>query len=434
MTQEISIPNAEFVPIDQLKVDGQNPNRMTEEQHERLAICIKKYGFIVPIITNKDLLIADGEQRWIVAKSLGMTQVSIIRLPVVDVDRRLLRQVLNKLHGEHDLLGDAKEFEAIIEAGRKEDLQLLLSLSEGSIERYLLELHPPRDEDFEIPEIDKVQTAIKKGDIFCLGNHRLMCGDSTSPDDIKILLSGGSVEVVVTDPPYGVAFDKHHMKDESFRLKPSSKKVSSGFRNWGEIQGDKTLETYLKFIEAIAPILKEKSWYLCTSSKAISAIFSKLEELDIYYATPIIWVKENFVMSWERYKAQHENIIFCGDGAHPTGAKSIWYGKNNETTVWQINRPVTKELKHPTQKPVALIIRAITNSSQPKDGVADFFCGSGTTLIACEQTNRVCYAMEIDPRYCEIICQRWEAYTRQKRKLVKSGKNDVKQNGNPADC
>ena len=392
---------------------------MTKEQHERLATSIKKYGFIVPIITNKDLLIADGEQRWTVAKSLGMNQVSVIRLPVEDVDRRLLRQVLNKLRGEHELLLDAAEFEQIILDGGKDDLKYLLDLTDGKLERYLNELHPPAEEEYEVPELDKVQTKIVKGDIIQLGKHRLMCGDSTNSADVKTLLNGATPEMVFTDPPYGVAFDKHHMKVDCFERDPQNSR-GSGFKNWGAIKGDETLETYLKFIETIQPFLKEKSWYLCAPSKALYQIFGKLGELGIYYATPIIWVKENFVLSWERYKAQHENIIFCGEGAHPTGHKSIWYGKNNESTVWQINRPTSKQLVHPTQKPVELVARALFNSSQPNDSVADFFCGSGTTLLACEQHNRICYAMEFEPRYCEIICQRWEKYTGQKRNLIKS--------------
>jgi len=146
----IQIPPVEPVSVSLLKVDGQNPNRMTKDQHERLATSIKKYGFIVPLITNRDLLIADGEQRFEVAKSLGMAQVPVIRLEVEDVDRRLLRQVLNKLRGEHELIADALEFEKIIGAGREDDLKHLLDLNDSGLERYLKEIHPPKDEDYEV--------------------------------------------------------------------------------------------------------------------------------------------------------------------------------------------------------------------------------------------------------------------------------------------
>jgi ParB-like chromosome segregation protein Spo0J len=136
---EILVPKPEVVATSSLKVDGKNPNKMSREQHERLKTSIQKFGFIVPIITNKDLLIADGEQRWIVAKELAMPNVLVIRLPVEEVDRRLLRQVLNKLKGTHDRELDAEEFEAIIELGREDDLKYLLNLSDDKLDGYLKE-------------------------------------------------------------------------------------------------------------------------------------------------------------------------------------------------------------------------------------------------------------------------------------------------------
>lgn len=137
ISEEIAIPSPEVVATSELTVDGKNPNKMTKEQQDRLASSIKKWGFIVPIITNKDLLIADGEQRWTVAKSMGMSQVSVIRLPVQDVDRRLLRQVLNKLRGDHDRELDALEFQTIIDLGKEADLKYLLELSDDKLDGYL---------------------------------------------------------------------------------------------------------------------------------------------------------------------------------------------------------------------------------------------------------------------------------------------------------
>ena len=419
----IKIPAIELIPIDELKSDGQNPNRMTKQQHKRLKTSMQKYGFIVPIITNKDLVFADGEQRWIIAKELGMTQVPVIRLPVEDVDRRLLRQVLNKLRGEHDLIADAQEFEKIIAAGSEDDLKYLLDLSDNQLERYLNEIRELKDESYEIPEIEKIVTNIKRGDIYKLGRHYLMCGDATNREDVDILMNGKRPYCVFTDPPYGVGFGKHHMKESLFNKKQN--RIKSGFRNWGKIEGDQSLETYLKAIDIIAAIASTKSIYLCAPSRHLHVIHAHLSKLGIYCATPIVWIKEHWVMSWERYHAQHEHIIFCGDGAHPTGKKSIWHGKTNETTVWQINRDnMNKDAKHPTQKPVELVTRAILNSSRPNDIVADFFGGSGTTLIACEQNNRVCYIMEIDPRYCQVTINRWEKYTGQKANKSEQSQNE----------
>jgi ParB-like chromosome segregation protein Spo0J len=134
---ETEVPLAELVPIDDLKVDGENPNRMSKEQLERLKTSIRKWRFIVPIVANRDLVVADGEQRLAAARALGMKTVSVIRLPVDNVDRKLLRQVLNKLKGEHEALADAEEFERIIEGGRKEELQFLLGLSDDKLQRSL---------------------------------------------------------------------------------------------------------------------------------------------------------------------------------------------------------------------------------------------------------------------------------------------------------
>jgi len=144
LSEAIQVPPSELVPVEALTTDGQNPNRMSLKQRRALRESILKYGFIVPIITNKDLLIADGEQRWQEAKALGMKQVQVIKLPVEDVDRRLLRQVMNKLKGEHELRADAEEFQRIINAGREEDLKRLLVLSGESLDRSLKRL---RDED-----------------------------------------------------------------------------------------------------------------------------------------------------------------------------------------------------------------------------------------------------------------------------------------------
>ena len=148
----IIIPAAETVAINELKTDGQNPNKMSKEQLERLKTSIKKWGFIVPIITNKDLLIADGEQRFTAAKALGMTEVSVIRLPVEDVDRRLLRQVLNKLKGEHQKELDQAEYQRIIEAGKEEDLKYMLMLSDEKLDGVLSqeEKGVKFDESFEV--------------------------------------------------------------------------------------------------------------------------------------------------------------------------------------------------------------------------------------------------------------------------------------------
>lgn len=195
---EIKTPSPELLPITSLTTDKTNPNRMSDSQLERLKTSIEKFGFIVPIITNKDLLVADGEQRLTVAQKLHMWKVPVVRLDVEDVDRRLLRQVLNKLRGEHELVADALEFERIIEAGREDDLKRLLDLSDSQLERYLQEVHEPKQVPPPKP-LEEVETDIQIGDRFNLGDSQLICGDCM---EAMRTLAPNTVDFAMFSPPY----------------------------------------------------------------------------------------------------------------------------------------------------------------------------------------------------------------------------------------
>lgn len=371
----MNIPETVIVPIDKLKVDNQNPNRMTKKQHEALAESISKYGFINPIITNKEYLIADGEQRWTVAKSLGMTEVSVIRLPVSDVDRRLLRQVLNKLKGEHLQDLDAQEFLRIVEAGERETLKKLINISDAGVEKYLDSLREIQEDT--VPEV--TQTNIKRGDIYQLGNHRLMCGDATDKNDVTVLMNGKKVDMVFTDPPYGLG---------GYAGRSGKFEAIVGDDNWiGKIRS---------FFLAIP---KVKNVYVCCDWRVYPLVVQTLGRP----SSLIVWAKNNFGMG-RGYRHQHEFIVF--------------YGKLNnisETDLWKIDKE--PEYIHPTQKPIELCSRAIYNSSLEKETILDLYGGSGSTLITCEQTDRICFMMEIDPQYCQVIIDRWETLT--KRKALK---------------
>ena len=377
--QMISIPPRELIDTNLLKVDGENPNRMTDKQHQRLKTSIEKYGFIVPIITNKDLLVADGEQRLTVAQSLQMRQVPIIRLPVEDVDRRLLRQVLNKLRGEHELLLDAQEFERIIEAGGEDDLKHLLDLSDSSLEKYLREIREPHEESYDVPEIDKVETDIKRGDIFRLGGHRLMCGDATT--DIPQLMGKSKAEVLLTDPPYGIkAVEKSGCL--SARYKPI-------------INDDSPFDPTFLLGEASTTILFGANYYT-----------DKLPILSCWYV-------------WNKHALGKEST-------DQTDCELAWTNQNKPSRIyncvwtgyWREGESNKNPRTHPAQKPIKLMANLITNNSTENDIILDPYGGSGSTLIACEQTGRRCFMMEIDPRYCQVIIDRWQAYTGQKAEKI----------------
>jgi hypothetical protein len=395
MTQtiQIQIPPPELVDTSKLSVHKthKNPNSMSREQLDRLKSSIQKYGFLVPIITNKDLVIADGEQRWIIANELAMPQVLVVRVPLEEVDRLLIQQIMNSaaVRGIHDLLLDAQSFENIIDLGRKDDLKYLLDLTDKDLAKYLGELNPAKEDDFQIPEVEKVSTDILRGNIFQLGNHRLMCGDSKDNGQITELMENGHPDVLLTDPPYG--------------------------------------------IQAV-----EKS--NCLSSK-YSPIINDSEKFN---PTNLLSLAPTIILFGANYYADKLPISSCWIiwSKHATGKESTdqadcelaWTNQNKPARIyscvwtgyWREGESNKNPRTHPAQKPIKLMADIISNHSESKQKILDLFGGSGSTLIACEQTGRTCYMMEIDPRYCEIICQRWERYTGQKRvKLVNSGKSNV---------
>lgn len=398
--QEIQIPPPELIETSKLTVHKThlNPNKMTREQLDRLKTSIKKFGFIVPIITNKDLVIADGEQRWMVANELAMPKVLIVRLPVEEVDRLLIQQVMNSqaVRGMHDLLLDAMSFENIIDLGKKDDLKYLLDLTDGKLERYLNELHPPKDEDYEVPELDKVQTDIKTGDIIELGSHRLMCGDSSNIEDCKTLIENKPVDMVFTDPPYNVNL------------------------TYGEYEDKKSPEEYNKLIEKALTNLNEcmqphASIYCMSGNQFFYEVATAFRKT-FRFSSILIWLKQAPLCHGD-YQFNYEAILYGWKGD-----KHYFYGTNYELAAQEYQKATGQsKTPHPAQRPVNLVLKFVQNSSKPKDRVMDLFGGSGSTLMACEQGGRTCYMMEIDPRYCEIIAQRWEKYTGQKRKLVKTG-------------
>lgn len=410
----IKIPNVQMVPVDKIKTDNQNPNVMSKKQLEALKKNIQQYGFIVPIITNNKLVIADGEQRWTVAKDMGMKEVPVIALDIEDVDRRILRQVLNKLKGKHEKEGDIAEFLKILEANEMERMGELLAYDKAQMSQIMDMVREPIE--VETPEIPK-ETDIKLGDIYQLGKHRLMCGDSTKEEDVKKLMDGKKADMVFTDPPYGTNYVKLVESYIEINKKIRGNKQKT---KWKDIKGDDLKDADLeKFLDIIIKIIKNYtvnrwSCYMCFGARSTFSLFKVLDENKVFYAIPIVWSKGKMTISWMRYHPDYEMLAFFGPGSRPTGKESVWYGPNNERTTWEIKTENTAEYIHPTQKPVELITRAVKNSSKEDDVILDIFGGSGSTLIACEQLNRICYMMEIDPYYCDVIIQRWENFTGKK--------------------
>jgi len=380
--------------IRQLKKDCDNPNRMTNKEREKVWRSLLKFGWFKPILADENGLLGDGEQRLEALLAHEEYYAPVLRLGVDDVDRRLLRQVANKLHGVHDPTLDALEYRRIDEGGGRGELIKLLQLSERELLKALGDRVP--EENYRIPALEAVETDIQLGDKFQLGDHVLMCGDSCKKEHVDALLQNVTVNLVNTDPPYGVYAD---WGDSLRRRKDTAS---------GSIYND-DIPDYEKFsknwLGNLKPHLAEyNAVYIWINCAHMRELMNAAHELGFKLNTEIIWVKNHFVISNIDYKSQHENCLYGWLGKHR------FYGDNNERTIWKYPRPTRSEL-HPTMKPVEMMARAISNSSILGDTVLDLFGGSGSTLIACEQLERRCYMTEIDPRYCQIILDRWHAYT-----------------------
>ena len=368
-----------------------NPRKLTKVQEQDLKDSLTRFGLVDPVLINinkeRENIIIGGHQRVKVWESMGNTEVDCIELDLTLDKERELNVRLNKNTGvwNEELLKDYFEFEELIEWGFTPDeiFEEEEKVVEGNID------------DDEIPEVK--ESRVVKGDIWKLGEHRIMCGDSTSSDDVEKLMNGERADMVFTDPPYGVNYEGGHNKEKRDGIKNDKLKgldLSNLFKE--------SLTTTLLFSHNHCPFY---IWY--ASGKSIET-FNGLSETGISIRAIICWykIKSGLGAFMAQYIPNYEPCIY----GYKTGNSIKWYGPTDEKTIWELKND-TKNKFHPTQKPVELPERAIKNSSKIKDIVYDCFLGSGSTLIAAEKLGRKCYGMELDEFYCEVIITRWEQFT-----------------------
>jgi len=399
----INKPIVELVDINSLKFDGDNPNITRPEQDVDLQINIEEWGFLQPIIIDQNNLVCDGEHRINALKKLGDDKIPAYRLNLTDVQRRILRQVMNKLRGQHDDNLDIIELKRIIDAGGKEDLLNLLHSEEENFNRLFKSINKPIVEPDDIPEIPK-EAIIKRGDIIKLGRNRLMCGDSTVKEDVDKLMDGKRVDMVFTDPPYGMNLDTDWStaKSNSDFVKNHRVKGFSG-NKYESVIGDNEyfnpefIFNYFNYCKEIFlfgadyycwSLPKNGSWFVWDKRTNNDTREIVAESRDKMYGS-------SFELCWSKNKHKREII------------RQMWagiFGTENEPDK-------DKSRKHPTQKPVNLFKWFINKFSKDNDLILDIFGGSGTILIACEDTGRINYSMEIDPLYCQVCVERWINFT-----------------------
>jgi DNA modification methylase len=258
------------------------------------------------------------------------------------------------------------------------------------------------DED-AVPEVPEAPVTVL-GDVWLLGKHRVMCGDSTSIDAVETLMEGQKADMVFTDPPYGVDYDGGHAVKGKRREK---------------LKNDATPEIYDGVMPVIYSVSKDgAATYLWFSDSKSAAVTAAVTAAGYEVRNTLIWNKNvaQFGAIGAQYKSKHEPCLYCFKKGHAP----YWAGPNNEVSVWDIKR-CPKNEHHPTQKPVELAERALGNSSKAGDSILDLFGGSGSTLIACEKTGRINRSMELDPKYCDVIVQRWQEFTGQTATLESTG-------------
>jgi len=371
----------EQAKISALKINPANPRTIKDEKFAQLVRSVRDFPQMLeirPIVVNKKMEVLGGNMRLRACIEAGLTEVPIIRAENLTDDQQ--REFIIKDNvgfGEWDWGALANEWDA--EELSDWGLEVPDFAGGGAGEA--------QEDDYEMP--DEIKTDIVAGDLFEIGPHRLLCGDSTKAEDVGKLLSGKEPYLMVTDPPYGVEYDAN-WRNEAERA--DGRPV--GARATGKVRNDHNAD----WSEAWA-LSTAKVAYIWHADKYASTVQESIEKNNFIVRCQIIWVKSNIVFGRCDYHWKHEPCWY----AVKKGNKGNWAGDRKQTTVWDIDKPMKSETGHSTQKPVECMARPIANH----DGdVYDPFLGSGTTMVASHQLNRRCYGMEIDPKYCQVIIDR----------------------------
>jgi DNA modification methylase len=395
--------------INEISSAKYNPRKITDEAMGRLTKSLAEFGNIQPITWNvRTGNVVGGHQRLKVYKAMGKTEVDVWAVDLDEQKEKVANIALNKLSGEFDM----PMLKDILEEIDTGDLDMeITGFGMDEIALMMEDAHPEVTED-EVPEVP-VDAITKPGDLWLLGEHRVLCGDSTSEADVSRLMNGEKADMVFTDPPYNIGFGGTMSNTSKNGIMIKHKGMNS---KYNPIENDKKTESeFYDFICKILSIIQIKcdgAWYMSFGSANLHELLRPITDLGIEYKSIIIWVKNQSPMGGGAYRRKYEPIIYGN-------FSNKFYGKPYaEDDVWEFDRTHKNDL-HPTMKPVDLIANAINHGSLSGCSVLDLFLGSGSTLIAAEQLGRKCYGMEISPNYCDVIVKRWENLTGKKATLAK---------------
>jgi len=381
-------------PLGELIPYARNPRTHSDAQVAQIAASIREFGWTVPVLVDGESGIIAGHGRVMAARKLGLEQVPVIELAhMSEAQKRAYVLADNQLAlnagWDQELL--RLELADLSEVGF--DLGLI-GFGEGELERLLAGGKEGLTEDDEAPALPDHEVT-QPGDLWILGDHRLLCGDATVVADVERVLGGQLADMTWTDPPYNVDY-ANSPKD---KLRGTHRPILNDDLGSG-------FEAFLH--DACANILSvtKGAVYVCMSSSELHTLQRAFTTAGGKWSTFVIWAKHTFTLGRADYQRQYEPILY----GWPAGHDRYWCGARDQGDVWFVDKPARNDL-HPTMKPVALVERAIRNSSKSRDVVLDLFGGSGSTLIACEKTGRRARLVELDPKYCDVIVQRWQEWT-----------------------
>lgn len=392
----------EQVPIATLKSAAYNPRRISGREMDSLKRSLKKFGAVDPAVVNADGTIIGGHQRVSAATKLGWDSFPVVRVDLDEQSARLLNLALNRISGEWD----ETKLSDLLRDLDGDDADLALSGFTGAELGELLEEQSREGEDTVPPDAPEVPTA-KVGDLYVLGKHRLLCGDSTSGSDMGRLLDGESASLLFTDPPYGMSY------------KSASHDVIVG----DDLRGDDLRQMVTEALSlAWSSCATGAAAYVWCTWRTYPEFVDALSMAGMNPTACIVWDKGRIGPGAMNYRPQHEFCLYCKPLEHNDHDLCIycrgdeWSGPKGESDVWSLSRD--HGYKHPTQKPTALAERAMKATLRKGDIVLDCFGGSGSTMIAAENLGRRAFVMELDPKYVDVIVKRWEIHTGERAELA----------------
>ena len=395
----------ELWPISKLIPLARNPRTHSEAQVAQIAASIAEFGFNNPILVDTKAGILAGHGRLLAARKLQLKTVPVIVLyHLSEAQKRAYVIADNQL--ALNAAWDEELLRSELAALQSQDFNIrLIGFEDEDLAQMLAEQDATdglTDED-AVPELPETPASVV-GDLWILGNHKLLVGDATNRTDVAKFMSGETADLLFTDPPYNVDYEGY--TEQRLKIK-------------GDRMSDADFKQFLeKVFGSCRSVVKPgASIYICHSSSWQREFQNALESTGFKVRCQIIWAKNTFAWGFGRYKFQHDPLFY----AHVAGEKDPWYGDKSQSTLWQEKKPAANRI-HPTAKPVELVERALLNSSKAGDLVMDLFGGSGSTMIACERRGRKARLMEIDPKYADCIVRRYQDFSGKKAVLDGDGR------------